>query len=191
LLDKFLPVVRNASICCKQKVGGFFLLNVCSKAHSRTLKNQKNGHLFERVVASAVCLTLSCPEYQKMENHVYKSEKNKNSRPCSGELRLKFALDRILAPRFSEQETQMSQHPVHDEPLVITKNPLYSDAFSFQIVLLWTRTLEKHWNVKFPTPNTMCLICIEKAYKSVVDDRTGYVSDDDLIALSGHTLEHV
>lgn len=47
--------------------------------------------------------------------------------------------------------------------------------------------LENKWktNIAFS-----CSHCLEKAYNSVLNDETGYVTDEELIKSSNNTLQH-
>ena len=48
--------------------------------------------------------------------------------------------------------------------------------------------LEKKWNNKVCYT---CEHCLMNAYNSVVNNTSGYVTDDDLIISSNHTLKHL
>lgn len=47
--------------------------------------------------------------------------------------------------------------------------------------------LEKTWNNKV---QYTCLECLKTAYESVKQNKNGYVTDEELIESSGHTLRH-
>ena len=51
-----------------------------------------------------------------------------------------------------------------------------------------TSYLEQKWNNKL---NYTCNHCLLKAYNSVINDETGYVTDEELIISSNNTLKHL
>lgn len=54
-------------------------------------------------------------------------------------------------------------------------------------IVKMTSVLERKWNCSFVYS---CEYCLREAYSSVVEDRTGYVTDEELINCSGNSLQH-
>ena len=57
-----------------------------------------------------------------------------------------------------------------------------------ELLQKWAAELSLKWGR--PVPADGCPHCLETAYYAVMDDRSGYVTDEDLIEASGNTLYH-